>query len=97
MVRRSIYDWLWGLGLTRHSLEDIMVFVREDAAALAATLGDNDFFLGADPTPVDAAVFAILDNFLSWEDDLHGARQIFEAHGNLVRYVQRMKATFYPA
>jgi glutathione S-transferase len=62
---------------------------------MADYLGDKPYFMGAEPTGVDAAAFAFAAGGLCphFETPLRTAA---ERHDNLRRYVARMTARFYP-
>ena len=83
------------VGVGRHSeLETLALGVRS-LAALSAVLGDQRYLFGRRPCGADATVFAMLAAILTpyFESEL---RRRTEDFGNLVDYVDRLMAEFYP-
>lgn len=65
MLRGGVRRAISGQGLGRMSPERRTCRVREDLDALAATLGDRDWFFGDRPTTLDATVYAFVANILA--------------------------------
>ncbi|WP_293676842.1 glutathione S-transferase family protein [uncultured Phenylobacterium sp.] len=83
------------VGVGRHSeLEALALGVRS-LAAISTILGDKPYLFGARPCGADATVFAMLAAILTpfFECEL---RRRAEGFGNLVAYVDRLMAQFYP-
>ena len=81
-------------GTGRHAQEDVFAMMEADVTALAALLGENPYFLGQNPTSVDATAYSFLALML-WSplhDTVTGA---VKKHANLVAYCERMKARYY--
>jgi glutathione S-transferase len=96
MVRRQLRKTLRAQGTGRHSNAEIVALGTHSIDAIAAYLGSKPFFMGAEPTGVDATMFAFVAGALCPVFD--GAlRTAAERHDNLKRYVGRMTARFYPA
>jgi hypothetical protein len=95
MVRRNLRARLRGQGLGRHSRDEIAALGTRSIDAIAEFLADKPYFLGAEPTGVDATMFAFAAGVLCplFKSALRGAA---EQHDNLRRYVGRMTARFYP-
>ena len=94
VARRGIKKELWGHGMGRHSREEIYAIGCNDLTALADFLGDKAFFMGAQPTSLDATAYSFLVNILWTPNDspikTHALKYpAFEA------YCQRMKAKYY--
>jgi glutathione S-transferase len=51
-------------GMGRHQGEEIRRLCRADVQALAELLGDKPFFMGEEPTTVDATAYAYIGNLL---------------------------------
>jgi glutathione S-transferase len=66
-----------------------------DIDSIANYLGQNPYFMGAEPSGVDATIFAFAAGVLCplFETPLRTAA---ERHENLKRYVGRMTARYYP-
>jgi glutathione S-transferase len=94
-VRRQLKRTLHGQGVGRHTREEIIALGSRSIAAIADFLGSKPFFMGSEPTGVDATLFAFVAGALcpQFETPL---RTVAENHGNLRRYVGRMAARYYP-
>ena len=95
MRRRKVCAALHAQGLGRHSPEAIAALGARSINAIADYLGDNPFFMGAEPTGIDATMFAFVCAALCpyFESRLRCAA---ERRDNLRRYVGRMTALYYP-
>ena len=63
--------------------------------AIAEFLGTKPFFMGSEPTGVDATIFAFVAGTLCPHFDTP-LRTAAECHNNLRRYIGRMTARYYP-
>lgn len=95
LARRAIKKQVYAQGTGRHAPEDIYASVRKDLEALSVLLGDQPFFLGAEPTSVDATAYAFLA-LLLWSPKSETLGNVLEKHANLRDYCERMKARYYP-
>jgi glutathione S-transferase len=95
MVRRKVLGVLRAQGTGRHSRDDIVALGRRSVDAVADYLGDKPFFLGAEPTGVDATLFAFAAGTLC-PLFRSPVRDAAERRDNLRRYVGRMAARYYP-
>jgi glutathione S-transferase len=95
MVKRSVKRNARGHGMGRHSRAEIEALGTRSIDAMADYLGDKPFFMGAEPSGVDAAMFAFTAGVLCPVFDTP-LRTAAEAHDNLRRYVGRMTARYYP-
>lgn len=95
VMRRRMRAALNAHGLGRHSPEDIAALGARSINAIADFLGDKPFFMGREPTGVDATMFAFVCAALCpyFESRLRIAA---ERRDNLRRYVGRMTALYYP-
>lgn len=95
MINRKVKRNLMGQGFGRHSRPEIEQLATADIDAMAAFLGDKPFLLGNTPCGADATVFAFLSSTLCpvFKSPLVGATA---RHANLVAYIERMKARYYP-
>ena len=96
VARRGIRAELHGHGMGRHSPEQICALGVADVDALAALLGDQPYFLGADATSVDATAAAFLANVLLVPTE-SPVKSAAEGHANLRAYCQRMAQRYFPA
>jgi glutathione S-transferase len=94
-VRRDVRKAIYAHGIGRHSTDEIAQLAARDIAALAAQLGDKPFFMGNEPTGIDATVFGFVASALCPAFKTR-TRTAAESHPNLVAYNQRMMAKYYP-
>ena len=96
VARRGIRAELQGHGMGRHSPEQIHALGVADVDALAVLLGEQEYFLGAKVSSVDAIATAFLANILMvpLETPIKSAAA---GHANLVAYCRRMATRYFPA
>jgi glutathione S-transferase len=92
--RRSLRKQLHAQGTGRHSRDEIYAIGCRDVTALAELLGEQTFFLGDEPSSVDATGYAFLANLLWVPIDLP-IRAHAQTFANLEAYCQRMKARYF--
>jgi glutathione S-transferase len=95
MVRRKVRHALHAHGMGRHSEAEIAALAIRSIDAIADFLGSKPFFMGSEPTGIDATVFAFAVGTLCPLFDTP-SRAAAERRDNLRRYVGRMTARFYP-
>jgi glutathione S-transferase len=95
MIRRKVRARLHGQGLGRHSPDEILALGTRSIDAIADFLSDKPFFMGSEPTGVDATMFAFASATLCPHFESR-ARSAAERRENLRRYVGRMTARYYP-
>lgn len=90
-VRRNVR----AVGIGRHGELEIVALAVRSLAAVSAMLADKPFLFGARPCGADATVFALLAGTLTpfFNGEI---RRRAEGFGNLVAYVDRLMARFYP-
>jgi glutathione S-transferase len=95
VIRRQLRRTLHGHGMGRHSQAEIIGLATRSIDAIADYLGKKPFFMGAEPTGVDATIFAFAVGVLcpTFETPMRTAA---ERHSNLKRYVGRLTGRFYP-
>ena len=95
VARRGIRAELRGHGMGRHTPQQMHALGVADIDALAALLGEQTYFLGAEATSVDAIATAFLANILMvpLETPIKAAAA---GHPNLVAYCQRMAQRYFP-
>ena len=94
-VRKGMRAELWHHGLGRHTEDEIYALGAADLDALAAFLDEKPFFMGDEPTAVDATVYASLANTLVEAID-SPVRRAALGHPNLPAYTDRMTQRFFP-
>jgi len=95
LVRYKVRKTLWGQGLGRHSEEDLVALASKGVTSIADILGDKPYLMGNVPCGADATLFAFAGSLLC---PVFGTpiRTAAEGHANLVAYMERMRAEFYP-
>jgi glutathione S-transferase len=95
VLKRAFAKQLYARGMGRHSEEVIIAQGKADLDAVSELLGDNAYFLGSQPSSVDACVFG----FLGVSVYVAGDNPLFR-HGasldNLMNYCERMRARYFP-
>jgi glutathione S-transferase len=94
LVRRATVRQIYAQGIGRHTRDEVYALGQADLSALAEQLGDNEYFLGAQPTSVDASAYAFIANLL-WSPIDSPLTRAAKGHANLVAYAGRMKARYY--
>jgi len=95
MVRKRIRATLHGHGIGRHSEAESSAMAARGIDALSQILGDNAYFMGAQPCGADATVFGFLSSMLCAQFD-SPVRDKAASVPNLVAYNDRMMREFYP-
>jgi glutathione S-transferase len=95
VIRRQLRRTLHGQGMGRHTRADIIRLGTRSITAIAEFLGSKPFFMGSEPTGVDATIFAFAAGMLCPLFDTP-IRTAAESHTNLRGYVGRMAARYYP-
>ena len=93
-VRRRIRATLHRHGIGRHSEAETTTMAARAIEALAQILGDNRYFLGAQPSGADATVFAFVAGCLTPVFS-SPVRDKLASMNNLVAYHDRMMKEFY--
>jgi glutathione S-transferase len=95
-VRERIRSALHGHGLGRHTKEEIYGLGNADLSALSAYLEDRPYFLGEEPTSLDATAYGFLTNIL-----YVGYETPLETHARalptLRAYCDRIRQRYYSA
>jgi len=94
IARRALAQQLYAQGAGRQQPQDIYAIGAADLAALSQLLGAQDYFLGAQPSSVDAAAYAFLANILDVPLEVP-LLQAARSHANLGAYCARMRARYY--
>lgn len=95
-VLKSVFTkQLHARGMGRHSEEVIIAQGKSDLDALSVLLGDQPYFLGDEPSSIDACVFGFLGVSLYVAGDNPLYRYVATIE-NLVRYCERMRARYFP-
>ena len=84
---------LRGQGMGRHTGEEICEIAARDVSALSSFLDEKDYFMGSEPTTLDATAYAFLAHLL-WAPIESPMRATAVGSANLSAYCQRMRARF---
>jgi glutathione S-transferase len=93
-IRDRFRTYLHGQGLGRHSRAEVYALGNADLTALSAYLEDRPYFLGEEPTALDATAYGFLANifYVGYETPLEGHAK---ALPNLRAYCERMRQRYY--
>ncbi|WP_371128763.1 glutathione S-transferase family protein [Nitrosospira sp. Nl5] len=95
IYRYKINQQIYGHGTGRHKPNEIFELGMLDVDALAACLGEKRYFLGDQPTTLDASAFGFLINTLGCPIE-SPLKEHALSKDNLRNYVDRIKAEYYP-
>ena len=87
---------LQGHGMGRHSPEQIYRIAEKDITALSTFLGEKPFFMGENPTEVDAAIFGLMSQFAFAPVGTKEETLIKDEFPNITAYCERMRAKYWP-
>ena len=95
VLRRVFTTQLYARGMGRHSEEVIIAQGKSDLDALSVLLGDQSYFMGDQPSAIDACVFGFLgvSVYVTGDNPLYQHAASIE---NLLRYCESMRARYYP-
>jgi glutathione S-transferase len=93
-VRKDFLRELKTQGLAEHPTEQIVSIINEDLSALSTLLGNQPFFLGNDPSSIDATAYGFLmqQMYVPW--DSPNKRHALSLP-NFSAYCERMKARYW--
>lgn len=92
--RYKIRQQIYGHGMGRHKPEEVFELGMKDLDALSACLGNKQYFLGEQPTTLDASAFGFLINTIGCPIE-SPLKDYGLAKRNLRNYVDRVKAKYY--
>ncbi|EDV22577.1 uncharacterized protein TRIADDRAFT_28825 [Trichoplax adhaerens] len=96
-VRRRLLKNMWGHGIGRHNGEEIQSIAMQDIKACAEFLDNKPFFMGDQPTSIDAVIFGFMAELIWFMPPDHWTiKLITEEYTNVVDYCERMKAKYWP-
>lgn len=93
MLRRGALKQADGQGMGKMAWDQAVGEALADLEALAAVLGEQDYFLGT-PGLTDAIVYGSLENIRS-EPIAGPMKDALMTHANLVRWLDRMRARYW--
>lgn len=94
VVRKQLRAQLWARGVGRHDHARIVEMGKLDLDAVDALLGDKPYFLGDEPTEIDATVFAFMA-LTQWTPVESPLWDHYRSLPRLVAYCDRILARYY--
>jgi len=95
VLKRTFTTQLHARGMGRHSEDVIIDQGKSDLDALSELLGEQAYFLGDQPSSIDACVFGFLGVTLYVAGD-NPLYQYGASINNLMRYCERMRLRYFP-
>ena len=95
VARHLVRKELHGHGMGRHTRDEIVAIGMKDLTAAADFLGDKPYFMGVQPSSLDATGYAFLANVL-WAPYETPLKLHAQKRPQLESYCQRMKQRYYP-
>ena len=93
-MRDIICGYLHAQGMGRHSRSEVYALGNADLSALSAYLEEKPYFMGEQPTMLDATAYAFLTRVL-WVPYESPLKTHMQTLANLVGYCQRMRERYY--
>lgn len=91
LARRSVRNIIDAQGTGRHAREEVYAMGRTLVESISELLGDKKFFLGDEPTKIDATAYGMLASLTADPFD-NPVKACALGRTNLVEYNARMKA-----
>lgn len=92
--RNKIKKQIYGHGIGRHDTEEIFKLGMLDIDALSSCLGDKKYFLGEQPTTLDASAFGILISTIGCPIE-SPLKEYGLSKDNLTNFVAHIKTHFF--
>ena len=93
--RDTIRGYLHAQGIGRHSRAEVYQLGNADLSALSAYLALQPYFMGEQPTSLDATAYSFLTRVL-WVPYESPLKAHAQALGNLETYCRRIQSRYYP-
>jgi len=94
VARGTAQKELYGHGMGRHARDEIVAIGKKDLTAAAGFLGDKPFFMGAQPSSLDATAYAFIANLL-WAPVESPLKAHAQQYPQLEAYCRRMRERYY--
>ncbi|MCK1553704.1 glutathione S-transferase family protein [Bradyrhizobium sp. 177] len=95
LVRKQVAKILWFQGLSRNTHEEIVEAALRDWRAVLAMMSSGPFFFGAEPSSIDATVFATLASTVLTPIDTP-IRTYLRSQPGCLDYAERMRSRYFP-
>ena len=93
-ARRQMRKQIRGQGLGRNTEDEIFHLGKQDLGALSDYLADKPFFMGDEPTTLDASAFGFLTNVV-WCPIESPLKTHAQGLGNLVALCERVRDRYF--
>lgn len=93
-MRESFLSQMYSHGMGRHRSEEIVQFICADFQALSDFLADKPFFMGDQPTTLDATAYAYIGNFIKPPYSSSIVDYVLQLE-NLCQHYERMNQQFF--
>jgi glutathione S-transferase len=93
-IRKGMLKDLRTHGVGEHTRQEIIDFAKADLTALSDSLGKKNFFMGDQPTTLDATAYGFLVHLMEvpWDNPI---KQHAWSLDNLAQYSKRMKEKYW--
>ncbi|XP_039267209.2 failed axon connections homolog [Styela clava] len=95
ILKPNVKSNLNGHGMGRHSVKEIHEISANDLKALSDYLGDKQFFMGENPTEIDASLFGLLAQFRFTMPESEQEKLMKDDLKNLGEYTDRMRDRYF--
>ena len=96
-VRRRLLKNMWGHGIGRHNDAEIRTIAEGDIGSISEFLDNKPFFMGDQPTSIDAVMFGFLAQLVWFMPPEHWTTELVTGEfKNIAEYCERMKAKYWP-
>jgi glutathione S-transferase len=96
VVRKQVAKIFSFQGLARNTYEEIIEAALRDWRAVLAVMSSGLFFFGAEPSSIDATVFATMASAVPTPIDTP-TRTYLRSQPGCVDYAERMRSRYFPA
>jgi len=95
-IKKSFLSSIYRQGMGRHTREEILEMAKENILAYSVLLGDKRYFLGDQPSSLDAVMYGFLAQsiYVPWKSDVS---EYVRKQTNLVQFADRVKAQYWSA
>lgn len=94
LIRKKVRNQLHQQGIGRHNAEEINKLATDDLTAASVFLAEKPYFLGDQPTSLDATAYGFIANVLYHPVDIAIKRHA-QALPNLIHFCERMKQRYF--
>lgn len=95
LARKPVIKALWGQGLGRHSVKELLELTDNCLFALSEKLGEKDFFFGSEVSSLDCTAFGSLANLYRTELAPQ-MTELAQKYTNLKDFSDRLTRLYFP-